>query len=104
MAAGDGDFHEVVQHLVEQENFSLFLVGSLASISEELRPYATGFIELKDVAEDVSRPRFLSVHRPLAVVELYTKASRALDGRIERKSSTSRRSRQTQVTVGQASE
>jgi uncharacterized LabA/DUF88 family protein len=57
LAAGDGDFHEVVQHLVEQENVTLFLIGSLDSISEELRPYATGIIELKEVASSVARPR-----------------------------------------------
>jgi uncharacterized LabA/DUF88 family protein len=57
LAAGDGDFHEVVQHLVENENVSVFLIGTMNSISEELRPYATEVIELGKIAAAISRPR-----------------------------------------------
>ncbi len=57
LATGDGDFQEVVQHLVENENVTLFLIGTLESISEELRPYATQIIQLKDVAPEISRPK-----------------------------------------------
>jgi uncharacterized LabA/DUF88 family protein len=46
LAAGDGDFHEPVQNLVEVENVDLYLIGSLRSISEELRPYARGIFEI----------------------------------------------------------
>ena len=38
--AGDADFHEPVQHLVEYENVDLYLVGTLGRISEYLRGYA----------------------------------------------------------------
>jgi uncharacterized LabA/DUF88 family protein len=57
LGAGDGDFHEVVQHLVENENVSVFLIGTMNSISEELRPYATEIIELGKIAATISRPR-----------------------------------------------
>jgi len=46
LAAGDGDFHEPVQYLVETENVDLFLVGSVATISETLRPYARKIYEI----------------------------------------------------------
>lgn len=57
LGAGDGDFHEVVQHLVENENVSVFLIGTMNTISEELRPYATEIIELGKIAATISRPR-----------------------------------------------
>lgn len=46
LAAGDADFHEPVQHLVEADNVDLYLVGSMRSISEELRPYARRIFEI----------------------------------------------------------
>ena len=46
LVAGDGDFHEPVQELVESDNVDLFIVGSMNSISEELRPYAKEIIEI----------------------------------------------------------
>lgn len=46
LAAGDGDFHEPVQNLVETENVDLHLVGSVRNISEELRPYARSIFEI----------------------------------------------------------
>ena len=46
LAAGDADFHEPVQNLVANENVDLYLVGSLSSISEELRPYARRIYEI----------------------------------------------------------
>lgn len=57
LAAGDGDFHEVVQHLVESENVSVILIGSIASIDEELRPYASAIVELGNEAGQISRAR-----------------------------------------------
>ncbi|WP_269533589.1 NYN domain-containing protein [Chitinimonas sp. BJYL2] len=44
--AGDGDFHEPVQNLVEYENVDLYLIGSLNSIADVLRPYARRIIEV----------------------------------------------------------
>lgn len=46
VAAGDADFHEPLQSLVEIDNVDLYLVGSLGSISQELRPYARRIFEL----------------------------------------------------------
>jgi uncharacterized LabA/DUF88 family protein len=46
LAAGDADFHEPVQSLVEAENVELYLVGTSASISQELRPYARRIFEI----------------------------------------------------------
>jgi len=57
LAAGDSDFHEVVQHLVESENVNLILIGSMDAISEELRPYASTIVQLDQIAASVSRPR-----------------------------------------------
>lgn len=57
LAAGDGDFHEPVQHLVENENVRLVLVGSMATISEELRPYARDFFLLENEAGKIARPK-----------------------------------------------
>ena len=50
LAAGDGDFYEVVQYLVEVKNVDLYLIGSMTTISEELRPYARRIIELGPIA------------------------------------------------------
>jgi uncharacterized LabA/DUF88 family protein len=57
LGAGDSDFHEVVQHLVESENVNLTLIGNMDSISEELRPYASDIVPLDQVAGQMSRPR-----------------------------------------------
>lgn len=46
LAAGDADFHEPVQNLVEGDNVDLYLVGSMGSISQELRPYAQAILEV----------------------------------------------------------
>lgn len=46
LCAGDGDFHEPVQTLVESENVDLYLVGPVPSISPELRPYAKKIFEI----------------------------------------------------------
>ncbi|HNC91250.1 MAG TPA: NYN domain-containing protein [Anaerolineales bacterium] len=46
LCAGDGEFHEPVQNLVESENVDLYLVGSLRGISSELRPYARKIFEI----------------------------------------------------------
>ena len=56
-AAGDGDFKTPIQYLVEYENVDLILVGSMATISEELRPYARDVVKLDEVADQVARPK-----------------------------------------------
>jgi uncharacterized LabA/DUF88 family protein len=55
LAAGDSDFHEVVQHLVENEGVDLFLIGSEGTISGELLPYARAVLKVADVAEQICR-------------------------------------------------
>jgi uncharacterized LabA/DUF88 family protein len=51
LAAGDSDFHEAVQHLVENQAVELVLIGSLDTISTELAPYARTIVQLADVAD-----------------------------------------------------
>ena len=46
LAAGDADFHEPVQNLVQSENVDLYLLGSMLSMSKELRPYARRIFEI----------------------------------------------------------
>jgi len=46
LGAGDGDFHEPVQYLVETENVDLYLIGSMSTISDRLRPYAREIFEI----------------------------------------------------------
>jgi uncharacterized LabA/DUF88 family protein len=46
LAGGDGDFHEPVQALVENDNVELYLVGTMNSISQDLRPYARRTFEV----------------------------------------------------------
>ena len=46
LCAGDGDFHEPVQHLVESENIDLYIVGAASSISPELSPFAKAIFEI----------------------------------------------------------
>lgn len=55
-AAGDSDFHEAIQHLVEHEDVTVILVGSLDSISGELLPYARAVVKLGDIAAHIARP------------------------------------------------
>ena len=67
--AGDGDFHEPVQNLVEYENVDLYLIGSLNSIADVLRPYARRIIEV-DVEPVRGRLRFVDRWRE-GIVERY---------------------------------
>jgi uncharacterized LabA/DUF88 family protein len=53
--AGDADFYEAVQNLVEYEDVNLVLIGTLQTISQELRPYARNVIELDKVAAQIAR-------------------------------------------------
>ncbi len=64
LAAGDADFHEPVQSLVESENVNLYLVGTNGSISQELRPYARKIFEID---KDPLRAELqLKVNAPIA--------------------------------------
>ena len=62
LAAGDGDFSEVVQYLVEDENVDVYLVGEEKSTSLEIAQYARGIIELSDIRERVEFAG--AVHEP----------------------------------------
>jgi uncharacterized LabA/DUF88 family protein len=57
LAAGDGDFHEPIQHLVEHENVDLVLIGSPKTISTELQPYAQSILRIDAWADQIARPR-----------------------------------------------
>ena len=57
LAAGDSDFHEPVQNLVEHENVDLILIGTLRTISTELQPYARDILRIDEVAEQLARVR-----------------------------------------------
>jgi len=54
LIAGDGDFHEVVQHLVEDEDVKLTILGTRQSISAELGPYGRP-VYFDDIADKVAR-------------------------------------------------
>ena len=56
-AAGDGDFKTPIQYLVEFENVDLILIGTMATISEELRPYARDVVKIDDVASQIARQK-----------------------------------------------
>ncbi len=56
LAADDGDFHEAVQHLVANEDIDVFLVGTINSISDELKPYARDILRLDQRGGDIARP------------------------------------------------
>lgn len=55
LAAGDADFHEVVQHLVEHENVELVLIGSESTMSGELLPYSRAIVNVAQVAAQLAR-------------------------------------------------
>lgn len=50
LVAGDGDFHEVIQHLVENEGVHVTVVGTPGSISGEIAPFVEviSFDSIKD--------------------------------------------------------
>jgi uncharacterized LabA/DUF88 family protein len=55
LGAGDSDFHEAVQHLVEHEDVELVLIGTGNTISGELLPYARSVVNLDEVADQIAR-------------------------------------------------
>lgn len=46
LGAGDADFFEPIEYLVENRNVELHLIGSLRSISHRILPYARSIIEI----------------------------------------------------------
>lgn len=52
----DGDFHEVVQYLVEHLDVAVILIGTTNSMSRELLPYAQAIEDLDRIADAVARP------------------------------------------------
>ncbi len=55
LAAGDGDFHEAVQHLVEHRDVAVILIGTMNSMSRELLPYAQAVEDVDKIADSVAR-------------------------------------------------
>jgi uncharacterized LabA/DUF88 family protein len=55
--AGDGDFHEPIQQLVENENVELVLVGANGTMSTELLPYARDYVRIDEIADEIARPK-----------------------------------------------
>lgn len=54
LVAGDGDFSEVIQHLVENEGVHVTLIGNSGSISSELAPFVQ-IIEFETIIDKVGR-------------------------------------------------
>jgi hypothetical protein len=44
-------------YLVEFENVDLILIGSMATINEELRPYARDIVKPDELANQLARPK-----------------------------------------------
>jgi uncharacterized LabA/DUF88 family protein len=55
LVAGDGDFHEVVQHLVENEGVHVTVLGTPNSISGEIAPFVR-IINFGEIINDISLP------------------------------------------------
>ena len=55
LVAGDGDFHEAVQHLVEHRDVAVILIGTMSSMSRELLPYAQAIEEMDAFADSLAR-------------------------------------------------
>jgi uncharacterized LabA/DUF88 family protein len=53
LAAGDGDFSEVIEYLVEEENVDVYLIGAERSVSLELQQYVRGIIDIAEIADQV---------------------------------------------------
>jgi uncharacterized LabA/DUF88 family protein len=56
LIAGDADFSELVQDLVEQHNVEVTLIGHRGSISHSLLPYARQIIDLRMVVSELAFP------------------------------------------------
>lgn len=53
LVAGDGDFHEVIQHLVENEGVHVTVIGSHGSISGEIAPFVE-IIDFETIKDQIS--------------------------------------------------
>lgn len=51
------DFKTPIHYLVEFENVELILIGSMATISEELRAYAREIVKVDELAGQLSRAK-----------------------------------------------
>lgn len=54
LVAGDGDFSEVIQHLVENENVAVTVIGTSSSVSGELAPYVK-IVEFDQIRDQITR-------------------------------------------------
>lgn len=63
LVAGDGDFHEVIQHLVENEGVNVTVIGTPGSVSGEVAPFVR-ILNFADIKGDIARvgvsPNFAS--------------------------------------------
>ena len=55
LAAGDGDFQEVVQHVVENEDVQWILIVREQTLSGELLPYARAINKVREISDEVAR-------------------------------------------------
>jgi uncharacterized LabA/DUF88 family protein len=53
LVAGDGDFHEVIQHFVENEDVQVTVFGNRNTISSEIAPYAR-VLYFEDIFEQIA--------------------------------------------------
>ena len=54
LVAGDGDFHEVIQHLVENEGVHVTVIGTPATISGQIAPYVR-IVDFAEITDDIRR-------------------------------------------------
>ena len=63
LIAGDGDFHEVVQHLVENEGVRVTVIGTPKSISGEIAAFVR-IVDFGSIRDEIMRPPTAAI--PLA--------------------------------------
>jgi uncharacterized LabA/DUF88 family protein len=56
LVAGDGDFHEVIQHLVENEDVKVTIFGNRRTVSSEIAPYAQVYY-FEDIFHQIAETR-----------------------------------------------
>jgi uncharacterized LabA/DUF88 family protein len=54
LIAGDGDYHEVVQHLVENEGVRVTVIGTPGTISGQIAPYVR-VVDFAEIKENIQR-------------------------------------------------
>jgi len=62
LVAGDGDFHEPVQNLVEAHNVDVHLFGSLGTISGELKAFSRAIVPIDNA--EINQMFLASLERP----------------------------------------